>query len=722
MKRLTRRTVLQLAQVGAAATTVGALGLVGREHPMTRQTRGTCRMCTMHCGILGTVEGDRLIRVEGDPASKTHGFLCHHGWALREVVHAPERLRRPRQRQGTTTRETSWDEALSGIAASLQGVKAKFGPEAVAVQTGWPFVRHPLVPLLQRFCTAFGTPNLATVASLCESSSRMGKALVAGSDLTPDLKGARSLLVWGGNPHITSPPFAHLVAQKAHDGCKLIVVDPTRTELAREASLHLQPRPGTDGALALGMIQVVVAEGLFDSRFVAAQTVGFDELRELAAAYPPELVERITGVPPEKVRTAVQFFAKKGPGALWDGLGVEHHANGVQTVRAITSLAAILGYVDVSGGLELKSRPEAGFWSEPLPQLYRLATAEPVPPTPAAKPIGYDAFPLFHVYNRQAQGMLFPDAILEDRPYPLRALICLGSNPLVTHPDSVRMRRALEKLELLVVIDPFPSATSALAHWGLPASTFAEASSVAAGGEESEVARSTLVPEQHQSWPDWKILFELARHLGLGSYFPWPDLSEAVGAPRRRYLIDVEREPQPDAGPNDRELPRFPTPSGRLELASGLAERFGAPRLPAWVAPAEQPTPDYPLFLITGPRGRRFINSQFRSIPSLRSRSPEPLAELHPATAARFGIHPGDRVRITSPHGETTLGVTLSPNTHPECIVMPGGWETANANELTQAALDPLSGFPAFRSGVARIAVADRGDASTSAVRRRNLP
>jgi anaerobic selenocysteine-containing dehydrogenase len=702
VKRVTRRTLLQLAQAGAVATAAGALEFTDGPLAQGRTVRGTCRMCTMHCGIVATVEGDRLARVEGDPDSKTRGFLCHHGWALREVVHAPDRLQQPRQRLGGQEREVTWDAALDGIAASLQRIRAEHGPEALAVQTGWPFVRHPLVPLLQRFCTAWGSPNLVTVASLCESASRMGKALVAGADLTPDLKGARSVLVWGGNPLTTAPPFAHLLAQKAHDGHHLIVVDPTRTELARVSSLHLQPRPGTDGALALGMLNVAIAERRYDPAFVAQETVGFEELAALAAQYPAEVAAQITGVPPDRLRAAVRLFAE-GPGTIWDGLGLEHHANGVQTIRAVTSLAALLGYVDVPGGLTLKSRPEAGFWEEPLPQLYRLATPEPIPPPPAAKPLGYEDYPLFHVYNRQAQGMLLPDAILEDRPYPVRALICLGSNPAVTYPDSQRMHRALAKLDLLVVIDPFPTATAAAAHWVLPAATFAEASSVAAGGESSEVARSGLVPEQHASWPDWKIVFALARRLGLGSYFPWATLAEAVQAPRRPYLPDHDREPRPTATSRT-DLPRFPTPSGKLELTSALAARYGAPRRPEWSPAAEQPSPDYPLFLITGPRGRRFINSQFRTIPSLRSRSPSPRAELHPATAARLGIGAGERVRVVSPRGSIEMELELSPHVHPECVVVPAGWESANANLLSTAAtLDPLSGFPALRSGVARL-------------------
>ncbi|MBS2028867.1 MAG: molybdopterin-dependent oxidoreductase [Deltaproteobacteria bacterium] len=701
MRRFSRRQVLQAGQVAALAGGVAALEL-GGEGRARAQVKGTCRICTMHCGIVATVEDGRLERVEGDPDSKTRGFLCHHGWALREIVHAPERVRAPLRREGARFVEVSWDAALAEIAEKLHAVKQRFGAQALAVQTGWPFVRHPLVPMLQRFCAAFGSPNLATVASLCEASARMGHALVAGANLEPDVHRAKTLLVWGANPTFTAPPFAHAVAQAAHNGRRLIVVDPIRTELAREATLHLQPRPGTDGALALGLIQVVLAEKLFDEAAARLECMGLDELAQLASTFTPDEVQRLTGVPAEKVQRAARLFSTGGPASFWDGLGLEHHANGVQTVRALTALAAICGDIDVPGGMQLKHKPGPHFWDEPLPQLYRMETPKPAPPSPEVKPIGYNEYPLFHVYNRQAQGMLFPDAILENKPYPLRALICFGSNPLVTHPDSARMRAALEKLELLVVVDPFPSETAALAHYALPAATFAEAPTVAAGGEDAAVARSGLLREQHQSRPDWKILFELARHLGLGAHFPWLTFEAAVHAEREHYLVDPERELRPQRPAPDAPVPRWPTMSGKLELASPLLSRFGYEPLPVY-APPVPPTPEFPLTLVTGPRTRPYINSQFRHVPSMKLHQREPLARLHPEVAGPLGIESGARVRVISPRGQVELKVLVTRDVHPGCVVLPAGWASASANALTDTTRDPISGFPAFRSGIARV-------------------
>ncbi|MBI3184342.1 MAG: molybdopterin-dependent oxidoreductase [Myxococcales bacterium] len=699
---MSRRRALQLAQLAGLGACGAGLGLFGKKALAEREVKGTCRICTMHCGVIATSRGSRLLRVEGDPASQTKGFVCHHGWALREVVHSHHRIRRPLRREEGGFREVPWEQALAEIASRLNQVKAQYGPQALAIQTGWPFVRHPLIHMLHRFCQAFGTPNLATVASQCEAAGRMGKALTYGSNARADLRHARTLVVWGANPTFTAPPFAHLCEAMSLDGKKLIVVDPIRTELAERATLHLQVRPGSDGALALAMAQVLLSLGLYHKH--AEEAVGFEEFRLLAAQFPPERAAEVTSVPAAKIAEAARMFAQHGPASVWDGLGIEHHRSGLQTVRAVAALSALCGYVDVPGGAQLMNRPGPGFFGELLPPLYRLATPEPLPPKAQARPIGYEEIPLYEVFNRQAQGMLFPRAILEDKPYPLRALILIGSNALVTSPGSARMLEAAEKLELLVTVDPFLTASGERSDYVLPAATFAEAVEVGPGEEDAKVARSSLVPEQHQSWPDWKVLFELARALGLGRYFPWGSFQEAIDAPRVPFMRDESRALTPLAAAPGTPLPRFPTPSGRIELRSGTMERFGAPPLPEWTEPGEKPTAEFPFILLTGPRTRPYINSQFRRIPSIAGKMPEPLAELHPEAARRAGVKDGQRVAVVSLRGRIVLRARVTERIHPETVVLPAGWENANANLLTDGGqLDPLTGFPAYRSLTCRV-------------------
>ena len=365
------------------------------------------------------------------------------------------------------------------------------------------------------------------------------------------------------------------MASKAGGGHNLIVVDPIRTGMAALATIHLQVLPGTDGALALGILRLLIAEGLLDKN-ATDDAQGFEELEALVEPWDLARVSQETTVPSELIERAAKMMGQEGPTAIWDGLGIEHHRNGLQTVRAVAAIQGLLGGIEAPGGVNLFSKASPRWTSEPLAQLYRQTTQRPVPPVPAQKPIGYDQYPLYDVFNRQAQGNLYPQAILEGRPYPLRAVVFIGCNPLVTWAGGTRVREALGKLKLLVNVDPFLTATGEISDYVLPAATFVESSGPAS---ESEF-RSAVVREQGEAWPDWKIVFELAWALGLGEYFPWKSMKEAQAAPRVPWMADPARQPAPVPTTSSAEPPRYPTLSGKLELKSGLMERFGADPLP----------------------------------------------------------------------------------------------------------------------------------------------
>ena len=400
-------------------------------------------------------------------------------------------------------------EALGLIGERMAAVRARFGPEAVAFQTGWPLVRHPLMDWIQRLARAWGTPNVVSVASLCESAGRMGQALTVGSKYRHDLRRTRTLVIWGANPTHSAPLFAHVVARKATEG-RLVVVDPVRTELAAVATEHLAVRPGTDGALALGLVDVLVREGLVDRTWLERETVGFEALAELARAYPPERVAGLTGVPEHQIQRVARLLGTETPTSIWSGLGVEHHENGVQTVRAIAALEALCRRSDEPEIRQDLTPVGTAEVTGPLPALPRFRTPEPVPPPVEAVPVGSEEHPLFETFNREAQGTLLARAILEDRPYPVRALVLVASNPLVTSPGSAAFARAADRLELLVSVDPFLTASGRRAHVVLPAATFAESEGVS--------------PPQHEAWPDWKVVFALARTMGLGALVPVGDV------------------------------------------------------------------------------------------------------------------------------------------------------------------------------------------------------
>lgn len=702
-----RRDALKLASVSGVVAAGAGIATAGVLRRREQVIAGECRFCTMHCGFLATVQGDDVVRVEGDPASDTRGFLCEHGRALPEVVGSRERLRRPLKRRGDHFVEVSWDEALDEIAARLGALKQKHGPEALAVQTGWPFVRHPMIHLLHRFCRAYGTPNLATVASLCEASGRMGRALVFGANYSPDLAKVRTLLVWGANPPRTAPPWAFMVTNvkkraKAEGGGALVVIDPVRTEIADHADLYVRIRPGTDAAFALGMARHILSHGLEDKAFVAAHVRGIETLRALAEEWTPVRVAAVTGTEPSDVVKVAELFATQGPSGIYDGLGIEHHAAGVDTVRLVAALVALTGSADAQA---LHDQPSPTFLDDPVPAILRVEQQEPVPPAPTKMPVGFDEHPLFCAVHRQAQASLLPRAMLEDKPYPIRGLLVFGANPAVTTPDAAMVREAWEKLELLVVAEPFLTESAELADFVLPAASFAEDAPLRVGAGAAENRR--VVEPVGRSRPDAEILFDLARRCGLGAYFPWQGMQEALAAPRTAvmepWLLEKTR-PEPDSVSAGAGPPRFPTPTGKVEVESSLLPRFGLPAAPRIELP-EALTPEHPLRLVTGPRQRAYINSQFHQIPSIVRLLPEPLVDVHPATAEQWRVRDGAPVAVVTPRGRAMFRARLTDAVSRDVVVVPNGWPgEANGNRLTSlVALDPISGFPRLRSLICRL-------------------
>jgi anaerobic selenocysteine-containing dehydrogenase len=692
--RLTRRDLLRWVPVGGAAAAAAGLGAAHFLRPVEAQAAGECRICTMHCGFIATTLGDTVVKVEGDQNSNTRGFLCEHGKAIPELIHTDQRLKRPLKREGDAFVEIGWDQALREIGERLLAVKEKFGPEALVVQTGWPFVRHPMIHLLHRFCRAFGTPNLATVASLCEASGRMGRSLVYGTNYSVDMRKVRTLLVWGSNPPRTAPPWAYLLTNVKKRG-KLVVIDVVKTEIAEKANLFVRVRPGTDSAFALGMIRHILANNLHAQEFVATQVLGLEELRALAEEWTPERVAEVTGCAKDQVVEVAELFAKRGPSGIWDGLGIEHHRAGVDTVRLVSSLVALCNY---GGAQTFHDKPAAGATGEVLPLVLGIEQQQPVPPPPQKMPIGYEEYPVFCAVHRQAQASLLPRAVLEDRPYPIRAMIHFGCNPAVTTPDSGRLRAAYDKLELLVSVDPFLSESGELADYVLPAATFVEQPMLRWGKEQ----HPAIVEPQGQARPDAEILFGLASQVGLREYFPWQNLIEAFEAPRTVVLDDWLKEkmaPLPEARGGN-----FPTASGKVELASVVLPRFGLPAVPKVELPDEK-TAEYPLQLVTGPRQRAYVNSQFHQLPSMARLLPEAEALIHPERGRSLGLIEGAKVVVVTETGRSVYRAKLTEAVDPEVVVVPNGWPgEANANRLTSTeGLDPISGFPRLRGLVCRL-------------------
>jgi anaerobic selenocysteine-containing dehydrogenase len=656
-----------------------------------------------------TLEDDRILKVAGQAGNAfTHGYLCPKGRTVKELLEAPDRLKSPLKKTASGRwQEVSWDEALSFTADKLAEIKSCHGAQAVAVHVGQAGVGKESTPYAQRFCQAFGTPNFSTAGSHCHHSKTMANEYTYGALPVPDYRNSSCIVLWAYNPSVSCPPLMKNINGALSRGAKLIVVDPRVTALAQTADIHLKPRPGTDGALALGMLNVIIKERLYDRDFVGRWTVGFDQLASLTAEYPPEAVEKITWVPAGNVRDAARLYAQSPPACIYPGIAVELHTNGFQAARAISVLQAITGNLDIRGGVVFVPRAK-------LSPLELSSVEEKIPA------IGQDEFPLFNKHTRQAQANIYSTAILEGKPYPLKGMIIAGSNPLLTWPNAGKLKRALDSLEFLAVVDHFMTETASLADIVLPAATFLHGYELwdrAGVYGEPRIGLSPTVISDGSQMTNWKIWIELAGRTGCGDYFPWETeedaikyrltplgitFEELVGMPEGYiYGERLERKYENDG---------FRTPSGKVEIYSEELKQYGYDPLPVYKEPAESPvsTPEifseYPLILTTGARTPGYMHSRFRNLHSLRKLSPEPRIDINQDKAKELGIQEGEAVIVESVRGRIELQARLTDEIQPEVIFIPHGWDEANANILSDnEVLDPITGFPSDRSLLARI-------------------
>ncbi len=682
----------------------------------TQVIKTDCALCVNCCGINAYVSQGRLIKVEGmkeHPVNR--GGLCPKGEKLIEYAYAEDRLKYPMKKENGSWKRISWDEALDTIADKLKAIKEEYGPQALALYCGSVGVEHLEAAFFaQRFRGAYGTPNMLSVETGCFRPRILTRQITFSRYITEDVERANCIVLWGHNPVDSRWIVADWVREAVNNrGAKLITIDPRRIELA-DLGLHLQLRPGTDCALALGMMNVIISEGLQDQEFIDEWTIGFDKLKEHVKAYPPEKVAEITWVPPEDIRKAARIFAaQKGATIVQGTATLDRQVNDVQNSRALALLQAITGNVENPGG-----------WvSNRIIPLSDLR----VPIQGGELPLGEEEFPLHNMlWGRRAayaHAMVFPKAVLEEKPYPIKALIVTAGNPALTLPDSKTYRKALEKLDLLVTIDIFMSETAALSHIVLPACSFLEQTGIGGypiglmHGISYIMKRKQVIPPTGESKPDWLIWSELGRRMGYGEYFPWQTDEEMVDhllIPSKLSLAKLEEHPAgllyaPKADYLYKTM-GFKTPSGKVEIYSETLKEAGFDPLPHHVEPTRSPvsTPEiaeeYPLIMITGVRIREYIHTQLRNIPAVRAMAPEPVAELHPADAAKYGIVDGQHMIVETKEGSLRLLARVSPDIVERVISVPHGWAEANVNELVHTGLlDPILGCPEDKGLMCRV-------------------
>ena len=665
-----------------------------------------CRMCDDRCGIDVHLEDGRIVDILGN---KDHlwnrGRLCVKARAAVDMIYHPDRLLAPLKRTDSGWQEIPLEQALDEIAARLTEIRQRYGARSISVWKGEAVGFGQQEDLARRFVHALGSPNYLSNDSMCYAARYLGFKLVDGAWPIPDLENTRCVVLWGANPPYAHPNMTQYITAARRKGAKLVVVDPRLSAIARRADIHANLRPGTDGALAWGLIHQFLKTGAYDKHFVDCCTVGFPKVVEYARSFTPEAVEDETGVPAATIRAIAKEMGSAAPHvAAYVGNGLEHHENGVNNIRAIATLDGLLGALDREGGT---------LFRDGVP-LRDLTLYEQVP-LEHLGPLGADRFPVLYDLRRECHTMTAIEAILRDDPYPLRAMIVTGANPALTNPNSARVLQALASLDLLVVRDLFMSETAAVADYVLPTASFLERTELHAHAKHQIVS----VTRQVVSWlgvqGEYEFWHDLALRLGIGEYFPWEDetalnrwLLEPTGLTLEELLAHPEGVQYRSDRSGRRDDAGFDTPSGKVEFTSAYLKALGYDELPVYRRPTYREAFDveYPFVLITGARKLLYLHSRFRNIPRFRTAIPGPEVEMHPDDAAALGVTDGDAVRVTSRIGSVEVPAkVMAPNEIPPgTLQITHGWKEANVNLITpDDRFDPISGFPLMKSIAVRV-------------------
>jgi anaerobic selenocysteine-containing dehydrogenase len=691
-----------------------------------------CGICPGGCGIIATVRDGKLVKV-APHKDRPYGSLCLRGSAAPDVVYSPDRLATPLIRTGKRGqgkfKKASWDEALDFVAEKMQTIKKKYGAQALVSHSGRGAFEQSLSEanngkdmVASKLLLAFGSPNVASVGSLCYVSygifapfSTFG---LLGPDLAPDLEKSKTIVVWGANPITDSPPFLFDRIVKAQkNGARVIAIDHMRSDIANRADQWVAVRSGSDGALALGLLHVIINEELYDTQFVENWTVGFSELKEYVQEFTPEKVEQITWVPKETVVALAREIATTKHVSLRTYTGLEYSNSGVQNIRAVFLIWALTGQLDVPGGQCIAASPAP-----------TLEQAE-YPSASKELPIGAREYPLFYELTRTAQFMEFPKAVLKSDPYPVKGLLINGASTLTSYPQPEILEEAYRKLDFLLVIDRFMTKDALFADVVLPATTYFEINSYQRYPGYVRL-REQVVKPVGEARNDVLIFAELANRLGLGQIYPQTEQEVVTRAfaNNPHVLQQLRDNPEgvnlPVAEPTYRKWergllrpdgkPGFNTPSGKVEIASTLLSKHGYEALPVYVEPIEGPRQNpalfgrYPLILNTGARINSTFRSQHLNIPNLVKVQNKPEVLVNPVDAEIRGISDGDKVIVSTRRGNAKFWAKVGDKVLPGALeVNVGGgspiqvsaWRKTNSNVLTDFYnRDPISGFPVFKA------------------------
>ena len=670
--------------------------------------------CPDTCALLVTVEDGRAVKVRGDPEHPTTaGVLCTKVAHYPERTYAPDRLLHPMKRAGKKGEgrfeRISWDEALDTIAARFKEL-AGDDPRAIL-----PYSYAGTMGYVQggsmdrRFFHRLGASFLDR--TICSTAGTAGYKASIGAMVGMDVEefeNARLILIWGGNPVVSNLHLWRGLQQAKRRGARLVCIDPLRTETAEKCDLHLAPMPGTDGALALAMMQVLIAENLIDRDYIDKYTLGFEGLAARVASWTPERAAAETGLAAAEILALARDYGGTRPAAIRVNYGLQRCAGGASAVRAIACLPALVGaWREAAGGILLSSSGNFAVASDALerPDLY-----------PGRLPR--------RVINMASIG----DALL-DGAEPIRAICVYNSNPVAIAPDGARVRQGFSREDLFcVVLEHFQTDTADYADILLPATTQLEhLDAHRSYGHLYMLASNPAIAPLGEAKPNSEIFRLLARRMGFDeACFADDDARIAAQAFDAADPRSVAWPLLAERGWSRLNLPEpfapfahggFKTPSGKCEFHSASLQRQGYDPLPTYIPPYESPRSNpslaarYPLAMISPP-ARNFLNSSFANLPRFLKAEGRPRLLIHPEDARPRGIAAGQRLRIVNDRGAFHAWAEVTDKVRTGVVAAPSVWwrklsgDGENANAVTSQALTDMGGGPTFYDCLVEVCLA----------------
>jgi anaerobic selenocysteine-containing dehydrogenase len=719
---VSRRTLLK------AAGTLGA-GMVlesnGTEWLASAETAAPgekviptfCAMCGpgLGCGIYAHVKNGRFIRVEGMRESPLNqGRICAKAHAAPQWVYSPQRLKYPLRRVGEKGEgrfeRISWDHALDLIAARLKEQKLKYGPESLAILSP---ARRSYSDYLYRFLIAHGSPNYGH-SGICAMQKSFAFTYTLGAAPVPDVPRSKLMLIWGKQPVYSGSTRGNLkqILDARERGTRIISIKPTMEPDVSLSDVWVPIRPGTDAALALAMLNVIISEKLYDADFVAQWTYGFEKLSKHILKYTPQWAEPITGISRYQIAEISRTYATTKPACIDHGNGLEHAPSSNHAVRAIAILMAITGNLDKPGGDVFP-----GNSGMPMPKSVHLReryTQEWVD-----KLVGPEFPKVFQPWTEGTSSAYYRifDSVVTGKPYPVRTIIAPGTQPSVSTRGVKNVLQALRKLDFYVVVDVMQTAEMNYADVVIPVATMYEIDHPFEAGGNWIMARNKVIEPLGNYKSDYEFWIDLGVRMGYGKDFWNGSITACMNDQLQPLGVTMEKL---RAKPTGMVFPSKPTeyekypkifgrlstrfsrapylPQGKVAIYNTTFEENGYDPLPVWVEPPESPTgtPDlikkYPLTLSDFHTSKVYNAGWLRNVPYLREVLPYPTLQIHPDAAKERAINDGDWVVVESLHGRMRIKAQVNPGIRADTVMALHGWWQGCA-ELR------LPGFPLLEGG-----------------------